>query len=309
MAVRAFVEPIVGQASRLSPAGGTPAPLCSKSLVQFFTPSYSLYPVLADIHGAAGNAVPLSEDFAIPRLADLKRARQWDFRAALSFVTTPNAPSGRGYRTAQLEELCRAQKGVVLLDEAYVDFARRKRPEPRAEIPACAGRADLFQGLFALLPARRLLRRPPGSHRRASQNPRQLQRQRPGPDRRAGHAWATCPTTGPTSGEIIATRERLSRELDALGLPGLSEPDQFHPRAPAGILRRSLAAETARPQNPGAVVQRSRSSATTCASPSAPRRKQGRWSKPLRQFFRFGAVLVLSAAVEIPVGLPNASRA
>ncbi len=38
-------------------------------------------------------------------------------------VTTPNAPSGRGYRTAQLEDLCRAQKGVVLLDEAYVDFA------------------------------------------------------------------------------------------------------------------------------------------------------------------------------------------
>jgi len=38
-------------------------------------------------------------------------------------VTTPNAPSGRGYRTSELEQLCRAQKGVVILDEAYVDFA------------------------------------------------------------------------------------------------------------------------------------------------------------------------------------------
>ena len=73
--------------------------------------------------------MPLGADFTIPSLADLKRARQWDFRAALTLVTTPNAPSGRGYRTAQLEELCRAQKGVVLLDEAYVDFAARKRPE------------------------------------------------------------------------------------------------------------------------------------------------------------------------------------
>jgi histidinol-phosphate aminotransferase len=112
-----------GRASRLSKAGKTPAPLCSKSLVQFFAPSYSLYPVLADIHGAGGNAVPLSEDFAIPSVAELKRVRQWDFRAALTLVTTPNAPSGRGYSTARLEELCRAQKGVVLLDEAYVDFA------------------------------------------------------------------------------------------------------------------------------------------------------------------------------------------
>jgi histidinol-phosphate aminotransferase len=109
MAVRAFAEPSLAS---------------SKSVVQFFTPSYSLYPVLADIHGAQPNAVPLSAEFDIPPLAALKRARQWDFRAALSLVTTPNAPSGRGYATAQLEELCRAQKGVVLLDEAYVDFAR-----------------------------------------------------------------------------------------------------------------------------------------------------------------------------------------
>jgi histidinol-phosphate aminotransferase len=38
-------------------------------------------------------------------------------------VTTPNAPSGRGYKTSELEKLCRAQKGVIILDEAYVDFA------------------------------------------------------------------------------------------------------------------------------------------------------------------------------------------
>ncbi|MBE0543443.1 MAG: aminotransferase class I/II-fold pyridoxal phosphate-dependent enzyme, partial [Verrucomicrobia bacterium] len=47
----------------------------------------------------------------------------WDFKAALTFVTTPNAPSGRGYSTKQLEALCRSQRGVVVLDEAYVDFA------------------------------------------------------------------------------------------------------------------------------------------------------------------------------------------
>ena len=95
----------------------------SKATVQYFTPSYSLYPVLADIHGAAKNAVPLKPDFSLPGMAELKRAKKWNFNAALTFITTPNAPGGRGYKTLELEYLCRAQKGVVVLDEAYVDFA------------------------------------------------------------------------------------------------------------------------------------------------------------------------------------------
>jgi histidinol-phosphate aminotransferase len=83
-----------------------------------------LYPVLADIHGAAKNEVPLQADFSLPGMAELKRGKQWEFKAALTFVTTPNAPSGRGYSTKELETLCRAQNGVVVLDEAYVDFAQ-----------------------------------------------------------------------------------------------------------------------------------------------------------------------------------------
>ena len=112
LAVRAFVEP--------NPKSEIRNP---KSLVQYFTPSYSLYPVLADTHGAAKNAVPLKPDFGLPSVAELKRGGKWNFNAALTLVTTPNAPSGRGYQTAELQKLCRAQKGVVILDEAYVDFA------------------------------------------------------------------------------------------------------------------------------------------------------------------------------------------
>jgi histidinol-phosphate aminotransferase len=115
LAVRAFVEPKCGK------RGGGIAE--SKSTVQFFTPSYSLYPVLADIHGAVSNAVPLQADFGLPSLTQLRRGRRWEFRAALTLVTTPNAPGGRGYRRAELDTLCRAQRGVVVLDEAYVDFA------------------------------------------------------------------------------------------------------------------------------------------------------------------------------------------
>src|SRR5256886_9688993 len=95
----------------------------SRAVVQYFTPSYSLYPVLAAIHGARANAVPLESNFGIPAVAELRRSKKWDFAAALTYITTPNAPSGRGYSTAELETLCRAQRGVMILDEAYVDFA------------------------------------------------------------------------------------------------------------------------------------------------------------------------------------------
>ncbi len=118
LAVRALVEPSKGIAAIFGKEADR-----SKATVQYFTPSYSLYPVLADIQGATKNAVLLKSDFSLPDVAELKRDRQWNFAAALTLVTTPNAPSGCGYSTAALEDLCRAQKGAILLDEAYADFA------------------------------------------------------------------------------------------------------------------------------------------------------------------------------------------
>jgi len=117
-AVRAFVEP----GSRSDVQG--PRSNVSRATVQYFAPSYSLYPVLAATHGSQTNSVQLGKDFSLPRIEVLKKSRAWDFNAALTFVTTPNAPSGRGYSAAELEKLCRAHRGVVVLDEAYVDFAK-----------------------------------------------------------------------------------------------------------------------------------------------------------------------------------------
>ncbi|HLZ54784.1 MAG TPA: aminotransferase class I/II-fold pyridoxal phosphate-dependent enzyme [Verrucomicrobiae bacterium] len=125
LATRAFVEPVPeGRVIRVPNQKKSGARRARPSeTVQYFTPSYSLYPVLADIHGAAKNPVPLKPDFSLPSVVELKRDEIWKFDAALTYVTTPNAPSGRGYQTSELEKLCRAQKGVVMLDEAYVDFA------------------------------------------------------------------------------------------------------------------------------------------------------------------------------------------
>lgn len=114
MCLRAFVEPSDSDIFGKSPSKGT---------VQFFDPSYSLYPVLAETHKANINSFPLKSDFDLPTVEELKNSGKWDFKAALTYVTTPNAPSGRGYSNEQLIALCWAMKGIVVLDEAYVDFA------------------------------------------------------------------------------------------------------------------------------------------------------------------------------------------
>ncbi|NBV22306.1 MAG: histidinol-phosphate transaminase [Proteobacteria bacterium] len=119
LATRVFVEP----STESKVQGPKSKAQASASLVQYFNPSYSLYPVLAEIAGTVTNPVPLGADFGLPALAGLAKSG-WDFNAALSLVTTPNAPSGHGFTTAELDALCAKSKGIVVLDEAYVDFAR-----------------------------------------------------------------------------------------------------------------------------------------------------------------------------------------
>jgi histidinol-phosphate aminotransferase len=120
LAVRTFVEP-------WEAVGGREG--SRRAMVQWFRPSYSLYPVLAASHGAMGREVPLAADFGLPTVGELRRGGHWDFRAALTLVTTPNAPSGRGYGREALEALCGSMRGLVILDEAYVDFAEASSME------------------------------------------------------------------------------------------------------------------------------------------------------------------------------------
>ena len=58
LATRAFVEP--------RQAGATTKRQVAKQTIQYFTPSYSLYPILADIHGARRNEVKLPASFELP---------------------------------------------------------------------------------------------------------------------------------------------------------------------------------------------------------------------------------------------------
>ncbi len=82
-------------------------------------PSYSLYPVLADIQGCNIARVPLLEDWSMPR--DFA-AQLNTLKAKIVFVVNPHAPSGRLSPVADLEAIAREFKGILVIDEAYVDF-------------------------------------------------------------------------------------------------------------------------------------------------------------------------------------------
>ncbi|MDD3953246.1 MAG: histidinol-phosphate transaminase [Lentisphaeria bacterium] len=81
-------------------------------------PSYSLYPVLADLQGAIRRPVPLDEHFELP-----ENASELAGAAKLFLLARPNAPTGNSFPIERVERLCRAFSGVVWIDEAYADFA------------------------------------------------------------------------------------------------------------------------------------------------------------------------------------------
>jgi histidinol-phosphate aminotransferase len=87
--------------------------------VAYATPTYSLYDTLVDIQGARKATVRYADDFSIPPAL----ARQ---RAAVTFLCNPNAPSGTLVSRAAIARLARTVRGILVVDEAYIDFASAK---------------------------------------------------------------------------------------------------------------------------------------------------------------------------------------
>ncbi len=80
-------------------------------------PTYSLYPVLARLQDAKIAEVPWEEDYQLPIEGLLKA------KPAAIYIANPNAPTGTFISPSAIAELADAFKGLVLVDEAYVDFA------------------------------------------------------------------------------------------------------------------------------------------------------------------------------------------
>jgi histidinol-phosphate aminotransferase len=86
--------------------------------VAYPVPTYSLYDTLAALQGAEPVHVPFPADFSLP-VEPLLAAR-----ARLTFLCNPNSPSGTAIPLADIRAFADRAEGLVVVDEAYVDFAR-----------------------------------------------------------------------------------------------------------------------------------------------------------------------------------------
>ncbi len=83
-------------------------------------PTFSIYRLYAELCECTVVDVPRDLDtFAVDELALLEQAAD----ARITIVTTPNNPTGTLTPLAFIEELCAATEGLVLADEAYMEFA------------------------------------------------------------------------------------------------------------------------------------------------------------------------------------------
>jgi histidinol-phosphate aminotransferase len=86
-------------------------------LVAYPEPTYVLYETLAAAQGAAVRTFPFDRDFPLP-------AGLFGCDARVVFLASPNSPSGNSHPAADIERLAESlPRGLVVVDEAYADFA------------------------------------------------------------------------------------------------------------------------------------------------------------------------------------------
>jgi histidinol-phosphate aminotransferase len=86
-----------------------------------FTPSYSMHPLIAKVTGVSWINGSRREDFTLDydsALAQIQREKP-----ALTFITTPNNPTGSSLSIDEIEKLAKATPGLLVIDEAYAEFS------------------------------------------------------------------------------------------------------------------------------------------------------------------------------------------
>ncbi len=83
-------------------------------------PSYGMYKVCAGINNVAYKNVLLNDDFSLNTSALIEKS---DGNTKLIFLCSPNNPTGNCLETEKIEYLLKSFNGLVIVDEAYIDFA------------------------------------------------------------------------------------------------------------------------------------------------------------------------------------------
>jgi histidinol-phosphate aminotransferase len=104
-----------------------------------FTPSYSMHPIISAGTGTAWVDGHRRTDFTIDAAAAAAQVRE--LRPDVVFVTSPNNPTGTAVALETIAEIYDATDGVVVVDEAYAEFARAGTP---SALTLLAGRTRLI---------------------------------------------------------------------------------------------------------------------------------------------------------------------
>ena len=86
-------------------------------------PTYGMYKVCADINDVEAKEVLLTEDFQLNVQEVLNAV---DANTKLLFICSPNNPTGNDMNRMDIELLLNNFPGIVLIDEAYINFSRQK---------------------------------------------------------------------------------------------------------------------------------------------------------------------------------------
>ena len=86
-----------------------------------FTPSYSMHPLIARVTNTSWIDGRRREDFSLD--IELAKSDIAQAKPALTFITTPNNPTGSTVTIGEIEELAKVVPGLLVVDEAYAEFS------------------------------------------------------------------------------------------------------------------------------------------------------------------------------------------
>ena len=104
-----------------------------------FTPTYGMYEVSAAVNDVIIIKVPLNNSFQI----DLQKVKPFfsDKNLKMIFICSPNNPTGNSMNYSDVEYILSSFKGIVIIDEAYIDFSDK---------PSFIHRVDKYHNLIIM---------------------------------------------------------------------------------------------------------------------------------------------------------------
>jgi len=86
-------------------------------------PTYGMYKVLADLNAVKNTIIHLDANFE-PKVSDILAAQ--NEHSKILFLCSPNNPTANSFNAEKVEQLIKGFKGIVVIDEAYIDFSSQE---------------------------------------------------------------------------------------------------------------------------------------------------------------------------------------